>query len=364
MKRVLIIGSTDIMGGIGHISMEYCQKCDKKQYHFDFLYYIEPSEKDYEIIKKIKADFYFIPRYSKNFFAFLNEINKFYKLNHYDIIHCHAATASLIMYTLPVWKKEKPIIIFQSHCDKGNTKIIHYFFRRIVIKYSKVYIAVSEKAGFWMFGKKNILNNKCYILKNGIESKNFKFDEKRSVEEKKRLEINDKFVVGNVGRFEVEKNHKFIVEVFNIIKQKRPDSILLLVGKGRLMSDIKKQVEVAGLLESTIFYGCTSNVADLYQVMDVFLFPSKWEGLGIVAIEAQAAGIPVLASESVPKETKILPSFRYMGLSESVSSWADTILYMSDKYKKEDSTLLIQNAGYDISDVIKRLEDIYNHLTN
>lgn len=362
MKRVLLIGSVDMYGGVGHMIFEFCRNINRDAVQFDFLYYEDISIEEQKVIESRHGNFYKVPRYSKQPIQFYKKIKEFFRTHEYDIVHIHASTAMLIMYVLPVWRSGKTKIFYQSHndCVDGRAnKIVHFFVRHLVVKYSNCMIAVSKSAARFMYGKKRVAET--IILKNGIEIKKYEFNEEIRKRIRRNLEIKDDFVLGHVGRFTYQKNHSFIVEVFGQIYKMNRNAKLLLVGSGEDEDKIKQMVRRKNLAENVIFYGGSNCVEELLCAMDCFIFPSNYEGLGIVALEAQANGLPVVASEYVPREASVTDLYRTLSLSEDLPvTWANTILGFKDKqvdrhlrYKE-----LTEN-GYDIKEVAGRLERMY-----
>ena len=173
-------------------------------------------------------------------------------------------------------------------------------------KYATDYFACSELAGRWLFGDKTFEQGKVTIINNAIDLDKFKYDEKVRKEKRKELNINDDtLVVGHIGRFVAQKNHTFLIDIFSELHKKEKNSILLLIGQGPLIGEIKQKVETLGISDSVKFLGQRDDVNELYNAMDLFLFPSLYEGLGMVLIEAQANGLPCIASTEVPKNARV-----------------------------------------------------------
>lgn len=362
MKRVLVFGSVYMYGGVGHMIFEFCENIDRDAVHFDFLYYKNISAEEQGIIDSYNGTFYKIPRYSKHPILFYRRIIEFFKTHEYDIIHIHASTAMPIMYVLPIWKDAGIKIFYHSHsdCVKGTVnKILHFLFRHLVVKYTDCIIAVSESAARFMYGKKRV--DKTIILKNGMNIKKYEFNEEIREKIRKDLEINNDFLLGHIGRFTYPKNHPFIIKIFEQMCKMDRNLKLLLVGAGEDEDKIKRMVQEKNLMERVIFYGVSNNVEELLCAMDCFIFPSVFEGLGIVALEAQANGLPVVASEYVPKEVNVTELYRTLSLSEDAPViWANTIL--SFKGKKVDRQSRYQEliaSGYDIKEVAGKLERMY-----
>ncbi|MBD5496298.1 MAG: glycosyltransferase family 1 protein [Lachnospiraceae bacterium] len=362
MKRVLLIGSVDIYGGVGHMIFEFCRNINRDAVQFDFLYYKDISIEEQKVIDSCHGTFYKVPRYTKHPLQFYKRIKEFFQTHEYDIVHIHASTAMLIMYVLPVWRSEKTKIFYQGHndCVDGMAnKIVHLFIRHLVVKYANCIMAVSESAARFMYGKKRVAET--VILKNGMDIKKYEFNEEIRKKIRKNLEIKDDFVLGHVGRFTYQKNHPFIIEVFDQMYKINRNTKLLLVGSGEDEDKIKQMVREKNLTEKVIFYGVSHCVEELLCAMDCFIFPSHYEGLGIVALEAQANGLPIVASEHVPKEANVTELYRTLSLSkDSPLIWANTILAF--KEKQIDRQLRYQNLaenGYDIQEVAGKLERMY-----
>ena len=201
--------------------------------------------------------------------------------------------------------------------------------------------------------------NKLVIIKNGVDINEFRYDS--SARKKMRNAIgvsDDAFVVGHVGRFSPEKNHDFLLRVFSEVCLVAEDARLLLVGDGPTMDEIRELSHRLGIKDKVVFTGNTSDVASYLQAMDVFVFPSVFEGLGIVAIEAQAAGLPVVASNTVPLDAKITENYRCLSLDAGISIWRDAIVEFRGLTRKDQSDMIVE-AGFDVNGTAATLRDLY-----
>ena len=255
-------------------------------------------------------------------------------------------------------KHNVPVRIAHSHTN-FTKKDKKHLLKRIMCKlYSKNathLFACSKSAGEYMFGSKNFT-----VINNAIDSAKFIFDERKRNKKRKELGIDKNFVVGCVGRFEIQKNQKFAVEIFRDLIKKCPDSKLIFIGTGRLESEVKDLVRNYNLEKSIQFLGNRNDMVELFQAMDVFLFPSLFEGLGIVAVEAQAAGTPVVCSDNLPMEINVTPLINRVSLSNPTNDWVNSILESkNNKAKKTDTSNYIRQKKYDIKIVAKELEDFY-----
>ena len=211
-----------------------------------------------------------------------------------------------------------------------------------------------------MKSRKYWKEGKVSVLKNAIDIKNFCFSEETRKKYRQELGIDDQLLIGHVGRFQTQKNHDFLVDIFYEISKKDSSAKLLLVGEGPLQEKIKDKVAGLGITDCVIFAGVRDDVANLMQAMDVFLFPSLFEGLGIVLVEAQAAGLPCVASKTViPEEVRLTEEFEFIDLEESAQVWAERVLGIKGTENRLDGQDKVLKAGYDIKTSAKELETFY-----
>lgn len=232
-------------------------------------------------------------------------------------------------------------------------------------RFSKVfatnYFACSEHAGEWLFGKRVLKEGKITVIKNAIDVDKFKYDAIMRDKMRKKLGVKDKIVFGHVGRFAKQKNHDFLIDVFFDIYQKRKDVVLLLIGEGSLEEKIKEKVKEKKLDDVVKFLGTKENVNDYMQAMDIFLFPSLYEGLGIVLVEAQCSGLMCVASTEVPKEVELTQNIFFA--ENRIDIWESLILEHLN-YKRESDIRNISVNGYSIKDSVVDLENRYLELVN
>ena len=208
-------------------------------------------------------------------------------------------------------------------------------------------------------GKNAVDEGRVKFIKNGIETERFAFDQQKRRIKRNEMNIGDKFVVGHVGRFMQQKNHVFLIDIFNEIHKKRSDSVLMLVSDGRLMDEIKHKVHNLGLDDSVLFLGNRGDVNELMQAMDVFLFPSLWEGLPLTGIEAQTAGLPVIMSDTITDEVCITDNIYKVSLNQPASVWADKVLSVCNKFIRKNVQHQIAEAGFDIQTTADWLQNFY-----
>ena len=352
-------------GGVESVVMNYYRNIDRDKIQFDFLCDSDSTNIPYDEIEKLGGRVILIPPYQK-VFEYQKELIKIFKQNKYKIVHSHINTLSV--FPLRAAKKVGvPVRIAHSHSttNKAEKKknMMKMVLRPFSKKYATNYFACTEHAGRWLFGNKEYDNGNVYILNNAIDLDKFKYNEKIRSKKRKELNIgNDTLVIGHIGRFVAQKNHTFLINIFNELHKKKKNSILLLIGQGPLMDEIKQKVAMLGLSDSVKFLGQRDDVNELYNVMDLFLFPSLYEGLGMVLIEAQANGLPCIASTEVPRIVKISKDVSFLELRSSINIWCDEIIKMIGKKNLVDINILIEK-DYDIKSesikLIKKYKELY-----
>ena len=362
MIRILhVLGGLNT-GGAENFVMNLYREIDTKELQFDFVRHVTSENFfDNEIIER-GGKIYDCPRYNgknhkdyckwwKNFFASHPE---------YKLIHGHSRSTSAIY--LKTAKQFGLVTVSHSHSvsnGRGISAKIKDYMQRNTKKYADYMFACSDEAGQWMFGK-NILENTRYkTLPNVIDCSRFKFDYNKRRDMRSKLNIEDDYVLGHVGRFTDVKNHDFLLEVFaNITNIKNIK--LLLVGDGELYESIQEKAKKLGIEDKVIFVGAKGNTQDYYNAMDIFTFPSTYEGLGIAVIEAQASGLPCIVSDKVPRAVEITNLVQFAELNKEY--WKEIILKEIDKQKKEkreDYDLQVSKAGYDVHEFAIKMQRFY-----
>lgn len=220
--------------------------------------------------------------------------------------------------------------------------------------------ACSQSAGIWLFGKKQVNTDSFHVIPNAIQLERFLFSEEKRKKMRNELGIEEKeLAVVCVARFSLQKNHMYLLKVFQALKKIRLDSKLYLVGQGELEEDIRKQIALLGLSEAVVFLGSRSDVGDILTAMDAFLFPSFYEGFGTVIIEAQCSHLPILASDMIPQETKLYDCVEFASIKEEPEVWANKMLHLIDSIKRKDNSTVIREKGYDVSESYEWIQQFY-----
>lgn len=365
--RVLQATIANDKGGLtGYIINNY-RRIDRNAFQFDFITYDDNLDFQEEI-EGLGAKIYHFP-HPTSFFQYYHQLKQIRAENSYDIIHFHMSYANAIPL-IAAKLAGFPRIIMHSHSTGVDTPsapiriiklFVHKIGKQLLPHLATDYLACSELAARWMYPDCIMKKKQYQVMHNAVDLEKFKFNEDIRKSTRKKLGIPDTcYVVGHVGRFTYQKNHDFLIDIFSALCKYTSDTMLLLIGDGPDRLAIEEKVRRYGLSDKVKFLGQRSDISALYQAMDVMVLPSRFEGLCIVAIEAQVAGLPNVCSEVLPQETKVSCDFVYKPLSDSADSWAKCILKQSGK-KRVDTTDMMRNAGYDSVLEIKNIERLYQN---
>lgn len=369
--RILHVFASLDYGGAESMIMNIYRHINQEEIQFDFIVNFRKRKYIFEDeIKKLGGRVFYIPKFKLyNYLSYSKTWDNLLKKHpEWKIIHGHHTTPAFIYLSLA--KKRNRFTIAHSHTSFGEysfKSLIKIILRRRLIYIADCLMACSVKSAEWMFGRNN--KKKVVILKNAIDAKRFIFNEEKRNKIRNNFNIRKEILIGHVGRFDHAKNHIFLIKIFNEILKKQENAKLLLIGSGNLFNKIYLYVTKLGISENVIMTGNRSDISDLMQAMDIFVFPSKFEGLPITLIEAQAAGLSCVVSENITKEIKITNLIKFISLNRSPIYWADFILRLSKTIKKDNYCNSIKSHGYDISyniDWIKKFyyEQIYKNRNN
>lgn len=363
--RVAQIVGKWLGGGVETVVMNYYRNIDRSKIQFDFICDEDSTNIPYEEIEKLGGKVILIPPYQK-VFKYHNKLKEVLKAGDYKIVHSHINTLSV--FSLFVAKcAGVPTRIAHSHSTTNKKEKKKNLLKQVLRPFSKVfatdYMCCSELAGRWLFGNKEYDKGNVYLLNNAIDLDKFKYDEKVRKEKRKELNISDDtLVIGHVGRFVEQKNHRFLIDIFNEVHKQNDNSILLLAGQGPLMEEMKEKVKILGIEDDVKFLGQRNDINELYQAFDVFCLPSLYEGLPVVGVEAQAAGLLCILSDDMTKETKILQSTQFLSLNQKASEWEKIILDKSELNYNKDTSKEMKKKGFNINTEANKLEKIYRKL--
>jgi len=360
--RVAQVVGKMVGGGVESVVMNYYRHIDRKEIQFDFLVDADSTLVPETEIKALGGQVITVPPYQK-IASYHKELVSIFRREQYPIIHSHINTLSVF----PLFAAKRagvPIRIAHSHSTAGRGEFARNTMKYTLRPFSKVfathYCACAKHAGKWLFGRSAFNKGQVRVFPNAIDIESFRFSEQVRAEKRQELGLTDELVVGHVGRFMYQKNHRFLIEVFCELLKRKPNSVLLLVGQGPLMDEIKALTQEREIEDHVRFLGQRTDVAQLYQAIDLFLFPSFYEGLGLVCIEAQTSGLPCLASDQVPQEVSLFDAVRFLPLSASTVDWAnETLRLWAERGERKDYGKLVQRAGYDIVKAAVALEKFY-----
>lgn len=362
--RVLHVIGIMNRGGAETMIMNLYRNIDRTKIQFDFVENEGKKAAFDDEIFALGGKIYHCPRYEgKNHFTYVRWWNNFFDShkNEYRIVHGHIGSTAAIY--LSIAKKRGLYCIAHSHNTntmKNFSDIIYAMFAYPTRFVADHFFSCSKEAGISRYGAK-IGNDerRCSVLPNAIDVNRFTFDVELRQRMRNSLGLNDtQLVVGNVSRFSKQKNHSFILNIFEKIHDISPHATLLLIGDGELRSQIEETIAKKGLQNSVILTGIKSDVWNYYQAMDVFLMPSFYEGLPVSMVEAQAAGIPCIVSTNVPRESAITDLVQFISLNDGIDIWRDCII-KSAQMPRRNMFDKIRETGFDIKSTADWLKNYY-----
>lgn len=362
MKKVLVMGMTDNPGGVESVIMNYYRNLDPEKIHFDFLSNYNPIVYDNEILERGSKIFYVTPR-SKNPKKFKDELNDFFKqyAKEYDAIWVNLCSLVNIDYLKYAQKYGIPKRIIHCHNADNDAgilkKLIHNYNKKILPKYANEFWSCDKEAAPWFYSPEIIDSEHFLIIENAIDLKKYVFNPIKREQIRKQLGIENNFVIGHIGRFHFQKNHKFILQIFAQILEERNDAVLLLVGDGDLREEIINYAQSLGVNESIIYTGAVLNAQDYYNAMDIFVFPSIFEGLGLVGVEAQANGLPTIIADTIPAKVLVNDNSAILPIEDPIL-WKNKVLELSS-FPREDQTKL-KKSFFNLDHQLKNFEEAIN----
>ncbi len=372
--RVLHYIGKLIMGGSQSFVMELYRNIDRQKVQFDFVTFPNPQGEIYDEILSLGGKVYECPKYNGvNHFSFVKWWDRFLSEHpEYKVVHGHVRSVASIY--LPIMRKHNRYTILHSHSmsnGHGLKSGIKALLQRPVRHMADYYMACSDDAGEWLFGDKIVRGDSYKTIPNAINTERFVYSEENRMAVRTEYGLKDSFVIGHVGRFVGEKNQAFLLDVLErLIKNHGlADVVLLLVGDGVLKESIEKDAISRGIHRNIVFAGSRADTERFYSAMDVFLFPSKWEGLGIVAVEAQVNGLPCILSDVIPRKADICSDLVERLSTASPEEWCGSIIRLKDEIavsarKRVSHTEEANLAGYDVKQNAGIMEEFYYKKAN
>lgn len=356
--RILQVVNGMNMGGIENYIINILRNIDRNQYKVDFLYATDKECYFDREINKYGCSIFRITGRNKNLFRHLKDLSSFfYTHNEYDVVHIHYNLSFCFTVARAAKKAGIKKIIVHSHNTSGRHRIIHNIFKPMLDIYANVHCACSTEAANWMFTKKS--NKKgVTLLYNAINSESYIFDEARRKKIRDEFNLGERFIVGHIGRFSYQKNHQFLLEIFNSLKKINEDAVLLLIGEGELMNEIDMKISSLELSDSVIKLGIRKDVDELLSAFDVFVFPSFFEGLPVTLVEVQANGLSCLASDNISKEVCFTDLINFMSLEQMPEDWVSKIR-TTDKNIRSDYNKQIAKTRFNIENEVEVIQNLY-----
>lgn len=360
--RVLQIMGIVESGGVEAVIMNYYRHIDRSKVQFDFVMHKGGNPGYIAEIKSLGGRVFEVTPYSKNIVSFTHEIYKVIKEGHYKIVHSNMNSMSCFPL-FAAWLAGADVRILHNHTTDTKAEGIRTIIKRVLRPFARLlanrYWACSKLAGAWMYGQKAVDEGKVTIINNAIDLSRFAFKQEIRDKLRKEMGLEGKFVVGHVGRFMKQKNHDFLIDIFAELVKQKPESVLLLIGEGPLFGHIRDKVKSLDLQDKVRFLGVRSDVAELYNAMDVFVLPSFYEGLPVVGVEVQANGLPFLCSDMVTKEILISNNITLLALGVAHKKWIDEFVKVLNRSSNADVLQSMHSSGFDISKESEKMENYY-----
>lgn len=368
--RVLqIFGEPFSNGGQDSYIMNMYRHIDRERVQFDFFtpftIRVPAVQSEVESMggRMFQAGFPFGEDNNK---YFKEGVEAFFTTHKYDIVHIHSGSTYALMIGSKIARKSGARhVVVHSHCGgfvNLKYRIIRVLSRHDLLTYPTDYFACSNLAARWKFPTPIIRDKRYTVLKNAVDTRVLHYDPALREQCRKELGLENNLIIGHVGRFAVQKNHKYLLQIFAEIVKKEPSARLVLAGEGVLLEETLQQAKDLGIAEQVKYLGIRRDIPALMNAFDVFLLPSFFEGLPVVGIEAQATGLPVVTSTGVTKELPIEDLVVYMPLEKSPEEWAKQVL-LSARCPRRNTTQEIIDSGYDVRVAAAIMQKKYEEMT-
>lgn len=359
MKRLLCILNNMNAGGAETFLMKIYRNIDKTKYQMDFC--INVFEKCFyeDEILSMGGRIFRIPSKSSNLIQFKKQLFNIIHKERYSSV-LKITSNAMGLYDLKIAKKAgacKCCARSSNSSDGGSmiSKITHFMGRVLYSRYVDVAFAPSDLAAKYTFGEKAYKNGNIFVLHNAVDLNVFRYDKQARIKIRREFGISDETkVVGHIGRFMEQKNHEFLAEIFNQIQMTDENTILVLVGDGVLKETFEQKAKKLGIFDKIIFMGIRSDIPDILSAMDVFVFPSLYEGMPNTVIEAQATGLPCVIADTITREADITGLVQYLPLNAPVAEWSKTAICAAERPRK-NTVGDFYIHGYDIACVAEEL---------
>ncbi|MGI6085204.1 MAG: glycosyltransferase family 1 protein [Acetivibrionales bacterium] len=366
MVRILHILNSMNRGGVETTLMNIFRLIDRDKVMFDFLLHTDKECAYNDEIRSLGGRIYNIPSRRESVIKNIKEAKSFISEHpEYKIIHMHVGSLSYIAPLIIARKMGVPFRIIHSRNTQEGGSRLHKYIHRInrlnIDKYATHYFACSDLAAKWFYGDKKL---NIQIISNGIIAEKFVYDEYVRRKVREQFNISNKLVIGNVGRFHPQKNHLYLIDIFNEITKYEKNSVLMLIGDGANRGIIEDKITNLGLRDKVIITGYRSDIHELLQAFDAFVMPSLHEGLPGSVIEAQGAGLPCFLSDTITKQVAVTDLVHFISIKNPPSYWCEKILDVISTTERKNTKAEIINAGFDMRHIAKHLQNIYLEMIN
>lgn len=365
--RVIHFTIANTAGGVTKSVLELWKYVDRQKFHFDFV--TMGDKLDFaDKLEKEGCNIYYLSAYAEeNLALFTKEVREIFS-NGYDVVQLQTAWwRGFVVEEIAKEMNIPKVIIYGNNTDvhirenqsREEARKQHFKCREVLTEdIATDFAACSEEAAQWLYGDR-ISKEKIRIIPYSVALEQYRYDVDIRKKYREELGIGNEFVIGHVGRFAYQKNHEFLIEVFREIAMEDSFVKLLLVGIGELEDKIKATVREYNLEDKVIYTGKREDVGGLMQAMDIFAFPSRFEGFGIVLIEAQAAGLKCLASKQIPEKARITDNIEFLELDKKI--WIDSILKYKNGYVREDMYSIMEQKGWGMKTYAEAFAKIYEN---
>lgn len=365
MVKILFLSGSLAQNGTEMFMMNVLRSIDRNLFHIDFCINngeITPNRKEAE---SLGCKVFVLPSRRENFIKSAIAFTNFFRKHgaEYNAIHWNGGNLSSILVFILAWFYKIPVRIVHAHSSSAvglHNRVLHNLNRRLIPYLCNRLFACSPEASRFFYR-----SNPSVIINNGIDVN--KFDYNLDVRKRVRNDLriaDDTILLGHVGRFDDNKNHAFMLDLFESFHREHVNSAFVFVGNGITFNKIKEEAAQKGLQDFIIFTGSRNDVNELMQAMDCFIMPSKFEGLPFVLIEAQCAGLPCVISDTISKEVNITDNVHFVSLSSDAQNWSLIINNVLLNTTRESKANVIIKKGFSITDTVSTLQDIYSNKTD
>ena len=360
-KILHLVSSLSKGSGVMGVIMNYYRNMDYNNLEFHFLYFKETEKNYIEEIEKLGGKTYYIsPPSIKSYLKYID----FFKRNKgvYKAVHLHEVYLNIVIFPIARVFGINNLIVHSHNTrfsDKRKANIRNKILCVFIKKIANYYFACSKAAGKFLYGKNSM--DKVIIMNNAIECDKYRFNMETRINIREELGLQENLVIGNIGRFNEQKNHEFLINIFREILKVNSEAVLLLVGEGPLYREIVEKVTINGLQDKVMFLGVRSDLDRIYQAIDIIIMPSLFEGLPVVGVEAQCAGCKCYMSTEITSEIN-LTNVEFLNLSDSATQWAKAIYNTNDFMYRKDAYKMIKDKGFDINIESYKIQEFYMNL--